>query len=116
MKNKTKQEIKDNLYIKKDSNYTCPVTKAVRAIGGRWKPIILFLIYNKINRFGEMQRSLNGISKQMLTKELRELEKDKIIDRKVYAVVPPKVEYFLSKDGKKILPILKELAKFGNNL
>lgn len=104
MKKQTKEKL---------SVFDCPVTKAMKVIGGKWKPIILFLISNEINRFGEMQRSLIGISKQMLTKELRELEKDGIIDRKVYAVVPPKVEYSISAKGKKVLPVIKELEKLG---
>ena len=117
MKNKTNNTLKDRLDKReKLSPFDCPVTKAMKIIGGKWKPIILFLISNKINRFGEMQRSLQGISKQMLTKELRELEKDNMLDRKVYAVVPPKVEYSLSEKGKNFLPVIKALVKFSESL
>jgi DNA-binding HxlR family transcriptional regulator len=112
MKKKTNTKSKDILVSQK----SCPVTKSMNVIGGKWKPIIIFLLINKINRFGEMQKSVVDISKQMLTKELRELEKDGIINRKVYPVVPPKVEYSLSEKGKKVLPVIKALVKFSESI
>lgn len=124
MKNKTNIKIKDALEKNNSKNksekqinvFECPVTKSMNMIGGKWKPIIIYLIMNKINRFGEMQKNIIGISKQMLTKQLRELEKDNLINRKVYAVVPPKVEYSLTLKGKKVLKIIKELEKFGREI
>lgn len=102
--------------MKDKITYNCPVTRAMKIIGGKWKAIILFLIVNKINRFGEMQRSIEGISKQMLSSQLRELERDGLINRKVYPIVPPKVEYSLTEKGKKAIPTIKKLAEFGNGL
>ncbi len=91
----------------------CPVTYCMSVIGGKWKTIILFLVYLKINRFGIMHRSINGISKQMLTTQLRELEKDGLLKRKIYAEIPPKVEYFLTKKGESIMPIIETMKTWG---
>ena len=91
----------------------CPIEYTMKIIGGKWKPIILFRIYNGIDRFGNLTRQITGISKNMLTKQLRELERDKIINRKIYAEIPPRVEYSLTKKGKSIIPILENLKKWG---
>lgn len=113
MKKETIEKIKPETQI---CEINCPVSKAMNVIGGTWKPVLLFLINQKINRFGEMQRNVSGISKQMLTKQLRELERDGIIDRKVFPVVPPHVEYSLTEKGKLALPSIRELAKLGRVL
>lgn len=99
--------------IKKIDVFECPVTYTMQKIGGKWKPIVLFLIVQGINRFGKLQRSIEGISKQMLTKQLRELEADGILERKVYAEVPPRVEYFLSPLGESLMPVIKSMKKWG---
>lgn len=92
----------------------CPVTATMGVIGGKWKLLILYLISNKINRFGKMNMILKDISKQMLTTQLRELETDGIIDRKIYPEIPPRVEYFLSEKGKTLLPIIELMRVWGN--
>ena len=76
-----------------------PVSYVMNVIGGKWKPIIIWAIYSKFDRFGEMQRQIPDITKKMLTNQLRELETDGIINRKVYPVVPPKVIYSITKKG-----------------
>jgi len=91
----------------------CPINYAMDKIGGKWKTIILSRIHMGINRFGLLQRSIPTISKQMLTAQLRELESDGFIERKVYAEVPPRVEYSISKNGETIFPLLSEIAKWG---
>jgi DNA-binding HxlR family transcriptional regulator len=91
----------------------CPVTKCMQIIGGKWKTIIIYLISIEINRFGQLQRSCEGISKQMLTKQLRELEKDGIINRKIYAEIPPRVEYSITPKGETLFPILESMEKWG---
>ncbi len=93
----------------------CPVTYTQNIIGGKWKPIILSRIRMGINRFGIMQRSIPTISKQMLTAQLRELEEDGIVSRKVYAEVPPRVEYNITKSGQDIFPIIEAMAKWAIN-
>ncbi len=64
-------------------------------------------------RFSELKRQMGGVTQRMLTKQLRELEEDGLVDRKVYKEVPPKVEYSLSKDGKQLRPVLMALKKWG---
>ena len=92
----------------------CPVTATMEVIGGKWKLLILYLIYNDINRFGKISMILKNISKQMLTTQLRELEADGIIERKIYPEIPPKVEYFLTKKGNALLPVIEKLKDFGD--
>jgi DNA-binding HxlR family transcriptional regulator len=82
-------------------------------IGGKWKLLIMYLISNDINRFGKMSMMLRGISKQMLTTQLRELEADGILERKIYAEIPPRVEYFLTPKGKSLLPIISLMKDWG---
>ena len=92
----------------------CPLTYAIQVIGGKWKPIILFRLSQGINRFGVLSRSIIGISKNMLTQQLRQMEANKIINRKIYAEIPPRVEYSLTKKGESLLPIFKSLAEWGS--
>ena len=98
----------------KSINYaSCPVTHCMSVIGGKWKTIIIYLISIGINRFGVMQRNIEGISKQMLTSQLRELEKDGILERKIYAEIPPRVEYFITSKGKTLSPIIDSMKTWG---
>jgi DNA-binding HxlR family transcriptional regulator len=92
----------------------CPVTGTMGIIGGKWKILILYLIFNDVNRFGKMSMMLKGISKQMLTTQLRELEHDGIIERKIYPEIPPRVEYFHTEKGKSLLPIIELMRDWGN--
>lgn len=94
---------------------SCPIMKCMEVIGGKWKTVIIYLISQDINRFGQLQRSCVGISKQMLTKQLRELEKDGIISRRIYAEVPPRVEYSITAKGESLFPILKSMEQWGTN-
>lgn len=91
----------------------CPVKATLDLIGGKWKTMILYLISNDINRFGKLEMTLRDISKQMLTSQLRELEHDGMIERVIYPVIPPKVEYFLTEKGKSILPIIQQMKLWG---
>lgn len=91
----------------------CPVTTTMKVIGGKWKPIILWILYDGTKRFGEIKRLIPKITQKMFTQQLRELERDGIVLRKVYPVVPPKVEYSLTEYGKTLLPILDEMAAWG---
>ncbi len=94
-------------------NDGCPVTYTMNIIGGKWKPIILFLIKNKVNRFGMLQRAISGITKQMLSKQLRELEGDGLLERIIYAEIPPRVEYFITARGRTLFPIINQMKKWG---
>jgi DNA-binding HxlR family transcriptional regulator len=91
----------------------CPVTATMSVIGGKWKLLILYMIYNDINRFGKMGMMLKDISKQMLTTQLRELENDGIIERKIYPEIPPRVEYSFTEKGKTLLPIIDLMKEWG---
>lgn len=91
----------------------CPVTYCMGMIGGKWKPIILYLISKGANRFGILHRGVEGISKQMLTKQLREMESDGILERKIYAEIPPRVEYFVTQKGKSLYPIIDGMRLWG---
>jgi DNA-binding HxlR family transcriptional regulator len=92
----------------------CPVTTALSVIGGKWKVIILWhLKEGGVKRFGELQRLVRGISQKMLTQELRDLEESGLVARKVYPVVPPKVEYSLTETGWSLKPVLEQLSEWG---
>ena len=97
----------------KQTESACPVTYCLNVIGGKWKPVIIFCIANGVDRFGAMQRAVPGITKQMLTKQLRELEADEIISRKVYAEVPPRVDYALTDKGRTVLPVIAQMKAWG---
>ena len=83
-------------------------------IGTKWKPLILFHLLEGALRSGILQKKITGISNKMFTQTVRELEKDGLLTRKVYPVVPPKVEYKLSDRGKSLENILKSLDKWGS--
>lgn len=94
--------------------YNCPVGITMNVIGGKYKVIIIWFLYqNKVLRYSELQRMIKGVTPKMLISQLKELEEDKIISRKVYPVVPPKVEYSLTEKGESLLPILSEMKKWG---
>lgn len=116
MKNDTNDKINslsDEKLLKKLKK--CPITMTMETIGGKWKPIILSRIKLKINRFGQLERTISGISKKMLTAQLRELEQSGIIDRVIYAEIPPRVEYFISKKGETLFPILDSMFEWGKS-
>ena len=91
----------------------CPVKATMDIIGGKWKPIILYYLKDGAQRFGQLQRLIPHATKKMLTQQLRELESNGIINRKVFEQVPPKVEYSLTGYGKTLSPILELMANWG---
>jgi DNA-binding HxlR family transcriptional regulator len=96
--------------------FNCEKELTLSIIGGKWKMIILWHIgLNSPQRFSELRRLLPNITQKMLTSQLRELESDGIIERKVYPQVPPKVEYTLTEDGLKLIPILELMYEWGKN-
>ncbi len=91
----------------------CPVTAALTVIGGKWKPVILFQLREGPLRFGALRRVVPGVTQKMLTQQLRDLERDGIVDRKVHLVVPPNVEYSLSTYGRTLRPLLASMCEWG---
>jgi len=96
-----------------DCDFGCPVEATLEVIGGKWKGVILFHVLGGTKRFNELRRLMPGVTQRMLTRQLRDLEADQIIERKVYPQVPPKVEYSLTKFGRTLEPTLKTLQKWG---
>ncbi len=94
----------------------CSLDYAFRRIGGKYKGRIIWYIFRSDNvlRYGELKRKLENITPKMLTQTLRELEQDKLLKRKVYKVVPPKVEYSLTDTGKELMPVLNHLKTWGD--
>lgn len=96
--------------------YNCYFEMTLDIMGGKWKPIILYYInHNGVARHSDLKRFIPSINERMLTRQLRELENDMLITRKVYPVVPPKVEYSLTECGKSLIPILTSLIEWGKN-
>ena len=94
----------------------CPVEITLAVIGGKYKPLLLYFIAaDKVLRFGQLRHLVPNASKKMLTQQLRELEADGLIRRKVYKVVPPKVEYSLTERGKSLQPVLREMGRWGTS-
>lgn len=93
---------------------SCPVTATMKVLGGKWKSILINAIYlTSPARFGELKRSVKGITQSMLTTQLRELEEDGIIYRKIYAEIPPRVEYTLTEFGLTLSPIIQSMSEWG---
>ena len=99
--------------IKKEEMPECPVETTISLIGGKWKLLIMRNLLSRSWRFNELKKDLKGISQNVLTYNLRSMEKDRIIIRKIYPEIPPKVEYGLTKLGKSMKPIIKSMEKWG---
>ena len=91
----------------------CGVEILVDLIGGKWKSKIVYQLREETIRFNELWRRLDGITQRMLTRQLRELESDGLVSRKIYLEVPPKVEYALTDEGAKLLPMLEKMNEIG---
>ena len=93
--------------------YYCPVDLTLQIVGGRWKGIVIWNLREGVKRFSELKRTLVTINDKMLSQVLRELEQQGVVNRKVYEVVPPKVEYTLTQEGEKLLPIMQAMSDYG---
>ena len=98
----------------KDKKYNNPVELSLDVIGGKWKMPIIWRLKDGEKRYGEIRRLLPKVTHKMLTQQLRELEQDEIINRKVYQEIPPKVEYSLTLLGESIIPVIDLLREWGD--
>jgi DNA-binding HxlR family transcriptional regulator len=93
----------------------CPVEVTLSVIGGKWKPLILWHLYQgRVRRFLELQRMIPGITRKMLTQHLRELERDGVVARQIFDEMPLRVEYSLTKYGRTLRPLMRVLSNWGS--
>jgi DNA-binding HxlR family transcriptional regulator len=91
----------------------CPAHYALTLLSGRWKIALVWYVHTGLNRFGRLQQKMPGITTKMLSQQLRELERDGLLHRQVFAQVPPRVEYALTAVGRALLPLLEHLQAWG---
>ena len=91
----------------------CPVETTLTLIGDKWKVLILRDLFSGKKRFGELKKSVGGVSQKVLTAQLRDMEKNGLVNRKVYAEVPPRVEYSLSELGQSLKPVVDAMKNWG---
>ncbi len=101
--------------MKQCQSFQCPVEATLSLIGGKYKSLILWHLIERTLRFNELSKLITSATPKMLTQQLRELENDGLINRIVYPVVPPKVEYSLTDFGKSLIPILESMCSWGTN-
>jgi len=97
----------------KEKKFNNTVELSLDIIGGKWKIPIIWRLKDDPKRYGELKKSLSGVTHKMLTQQLRELEQDEILSRKVYSEIPPKVEYSLTLLGKSVIPVIDMLREWG---
>lgn len=107
---------KEKIIILKGQEFHCAMDVTMKYIGGKWKTVVLWYLRKDKKRFSELRRLIPNITEKMLSLQLKDLTNDGIVGRKVYAEVPPKVEYFLTDFGKSLIPALEEIARWGRNL
>jgi DNA-binding HxlR family transcriptional regulator len=111
MENHTNGEIR--MMKSQQKTVVCPMDVMLAIVGGKWKPLIVWYLLSGTKRFGELRRLIPGVTQQMLTMQLRELEHAGVLHRQVYAQVPPKVEYSLTELGRTLEPVLYQMAAWG---
>ncbi|WP_019878976.1 winged helix-turn-helix transcriptional regulator [Succinispira mobilis] len=98
---------------KKELNLNCPVVYTLSILGGKWKWLIIYMLFeHQLLRYGELKRKLVGITHKMLSQQLKELEAEKLLNRKEYQQIPPKVEYSLTEKGQTLLPIINSMCEW----
>lgn len=101
------------MFVFRSKEYSCPVELTLDMIGGKWKALILWQLKDTTLRFSALKRLIPGITQKMLTQQLRELEENGLVSRKIYAEVPPRVEYSLTSYGKSLEPLLLLMCRWG---
>ena len=100
-------------YRMHNEDFHCALDVTMRFIGGKWKTVVIWYLRNGKKRFGELKTHIPDITDKMLSLQLKALEQDGIVSRKVYAEVPPRVEYELTEEGTTLIPIVESIAKWG---
>ena len=95
--------------------FHCALDITMNYIGGKWKTVVLWYLRKGAKRFSELKKHIPEITEKMLSIQLKQLEKDGIVSRKVFPEVPPRVEYVLTEEGKSLIPLLEEMALWGRN-
>ncbi|WP_300382288.1 helix-turn-helix domain-containing protein [Clostridium sp.] len=114
MGNLNKENAEPCLSALEDGKEVCPMILVNKILSGKWKILILWYLSNEPLRFSDLKRKLPNVTQKMLTTQLRNLEEDNLVYRKVYSTAPPKVEYGLTKLGEMIKPVLKSMHDYGN--
>ncbi len=96
-----------------NQDFHCALDVTMHFIGGKWKAVVIWYLRNGKKRFGELKAHIPDITDKMLSLQLKALEDDELISRKVYAQVPPKVEYELTDEGESLIPLVESIAKWG---
>src|SRR4051812_29021717 len=107
---------KERVVLLNGKEFHCAMDITMNFIGGKWKTVVLWYLKKEKKRFSELRKLIPNITEKMLSLQLKDLEKDGIVGRKVYAQIPPKVEYYLTDFGKTLIPMLEEIALWGRNL
>ncbi len=107
---------KEKIFRLEGKEYHCAMDVTMDYIGGKWKTVVLWYLRKDKKRFSELRKLIPNITEKMLSLQLKDLENDGIVKRKVYPEVPPKVEYYLTDFGKTLIPMLEEIAKWGRAL
>ena len=94
----------------------CPLTAALRLVGGKWKPIIILNLRKSPKRFGQLDYSIPQVSRKVLASQLSEMERDQLVIRRAYAEIPPRVEYELTEKARELVPIFRALGDWGQFL
>src|SRR5579859_7766731 len=98
-------------YFKADD---CSITAAISVIGGKWKPVVIWILLDGPKRFGELHKCIPGMALKVLSRQLKELEEDGIVNRKAFAEVPPRVEYSLTEKGESLSGIMHALSQWSH--
>jgi DNA-binding HxlR family transcriptional regulator len=109
-------ENKERKVVLNGKEFHCAMDITMSFIGGKWKTVVLWYLRKDKKRFGELRKLIPNITEKMLSLQLKDLEHDGIVGRKIYAEIPPKVEYFLTDFGRSLIPMLEEIARWGRNL
>lgn len=106
----------EKVFILNGKEYHCAMDVTMNYIGGKWKTVVLWYLKKEKKRFSELKKLIPNITEKMLSLQLKDLESDGIVKRKIYPEVPPKVEYSLTDFGKTLIPMLEEIALWGRSL